>query len=172
MTAISENKVVSLTYELKILNEDGEQTLVETADTDNPMVFLFGVSGLPEKFEENLEGKQEGETFSFSLEAEEGYGEYDENALVPIPKNVFEVDGKIDDEMLQVGNYIPMADNEGNHMQGRVTKIQGDEVVMDFNHPLAGMKMFFDGKVISVREATPEEIAHGHVHGEGGHHHH
>jgi FKBP-type peptidyl-prolyl cis-trans isomerase SlyD len=172
MTAISENKVVSLTYELKILNEDGEQTLVETADTNNPMVFLFGVSGLPEKFEENLEGKQEGETFSFSLEAEEGYGEYDENALVPIPKNVFEVDGKIDDEMLQVGNYIPMADNEGNHMQGRVTKIQGDEVVMDFNHPLAGMKMFFDGKVISVREATPEEIAHGHVHGEGGHHHH
>ena len=170
MTAISENKVVSLTYELKILNEDGEQTLVETADTENPMVFLYGVSGLPEKFEENLEGKQEGESFSFSLEADEGYGEYDDNAIVPIPKNVFEIDGKIDEEMLQEGNYIPMADNEGNHMQGRVTKIQDEEVVMDFNHPLAGMKMFFDGKVISVREATPEELAHGHVHGEGGHH--
>ena len=171
MTAISENKVVSLTYELKILNEDGEQTLVETADTTNPMVFLYGVSGLPEKFEENLDGKQEGESFSFSLEAEEGYGEYDDNALVPIPKNVFEVDGKIDEEMLQEGNYIPMADNEGNHMQGRVMKIKDDEVVMDFNHPLAGMKMFFEGKVLSVREATPEELAHGHVHGEGGHHH-
>jgi len=171
MTAISENKVVSLTYELKILNDDGEQTLVETADESNPMVFLYGVSGLPEKFEEYLEGKQEGESFSFSLEAEEGYGEYDDNALVPIPKNVFEVDGKIDDEMLQEGNYIPMADNEGNHMQGRVMKIQDDEVVMDFNHPLAGMKMFFEGKVLSVREATPEEISHGHVHGAGGHHH-
>ena len=171
MTAISENKVVSLTYELKILNDDGEQTLVETADESNPMVFLYGVSGLPEKFEEYLDGKQEGEAFSFSLEAEEGYGEYDDNALVPIPKNVFEVDGKIDDEMLQEGNYIPMADNEGNHMQGRVMKIQGDEVVMDFNHPLAGMKMFFEGKVLSVREATPEEISHGHVHGDGGHHH-
>ncbi|KAA5547904.1 FKBP-type peptidyl-prolyl cis-trans isomerase [Adhaeribacter rhizoryzae] len=171
MTAISENKVVSLTYELKILNDDGEQTLVETADESNPMVFLYGVSGLPEKFEEYLDGKQEGESFSFSLEAEEGYGEYDDNALVPIPKNVFEVDGKIDDEMLQEGNYIPMADNEGNHMQGRVMKIQDDEVVMDFNHPLAGMKMFFEGKVLSVREATPEEISHGHVHGAGGHHH-
>ncbi|MDB5263897.1 MAG: peptidylprolyl isomerase [Adhaeribacter sp.] len=171
MTAISENKVVSLTYELKILNEDGEQTLVETADPENPMVFLYGVSGLPEKFEENLSGKQEGEAFSFSLEADEGYGEYDDNALVPIPKNVFEVDGKIDDEMLQEGNYIPMADNEGNHMQGRVMKIQDEEVVMDFNHPLAGMKMFFEGKVLTVREATAEELSHGHVHGEGGHHH-
>jgi len=171
MTAISANKVVSLTYELKILNEDGEQTLVETADTSNPMIFLYGASGLPEKFEEYLEGKNEGESFSFSLEADEGYGDYDENALVNIPKNVFEVDGKIDDEMLQEGNYIPMADNEGNHMQGRVMEIHDDEVVMDFNHPLAGMKMFFEGEVIEVRDATQEEISHGHVHGAGGHHH-
>lgn len=171
MAAISENKVVSLTYELKVLDENGEQTLVETADTENPMVFLYGVSGLPEKFEEQLQGKNEGETFSFSLDAEEGYGEYDDKNLVPIPKNVFEIDGKIDDEMLQEGNYIPMADNEGNHMQGRVMQISDEEVIMDFNHPLAGMQMFFDGKVISVRDATAEELAHGHVHGEGGHHH-
>src|SRR5690349_6991090 len=96
MTAISKNKVVSLTYELKVQNEEGEKSLVETADKENPMVFLFGVSGLPDKFEEYLEGKNEGESFSFSLEAEEGYGEYDQNALVNIPKNVFEIDGKID----------------------------------------------------------------------------
>ena len=171
MTAISKNKVVSLTYELKVQNDDGEQDLVETADTNNPMVFLFGASGLPDKFEENLEGKNEGESFSFALEAEEGYGDYDQNALVNIPKNVFEVDGKIDDEMLQEGNYIPMADNAGNHMQGRVMEVGDEEVVMDFNHPLAGMKMFFEGKIVEVREATAEEIAHGHVHGEGGHHH-
>ncbi|WP_026464601.1 FKBP-type peptidyl-prolyl cis-trans isomerase [Adhaeribacter aquaticus] len=171
MTAISKNKVVSLTYELKVLNDDGEQTLVETADADHPMTFLFGMSGLPDKFEENLDGKNEGESFSFALEAEEGYGDYDNNALVNIPKNVFEIDGKIDDEMLQEGNYIPMSDNEGNQMQGRVVDVGDQEVTMDFNHPLAGQKMFFEGKVLQVREASAEEIAHGHVHGEGGHHH-
>ena len=126
MTAISKNKVVSLTYELKVQNEEGEQTLVETADKENPMVFLFGVSGLPDKFEQNLEGKNEGDTFSFALEAEEGYGEYDQNALVNIPKNVFEIDGKIDEDMLQEGNYIPMSDNEGNQMQGRVVEMSED----------------------------------------------
>ena len=171
MTEISKNTVVSLTYELKVLNEDGEQELVETADTNNPMVFLFGASGLPDKFEDYLEGKNEGDSFSFALEAEEGYGDYDQNALVNIPKNVFEIDGKIDDEMLMTGNYIPMSDNEGNQMQGRVMEVKDDEVIMDFNHPLAGMKMFFEGKVVGVRQATPEELAHGHVHGAGGHHH-
>ncbi|PIQ19745.1 MAG: peptidylprolyl isomerase [Cytophagales bacterium CG18_big_fil_WC_8_21_14_2_50_42_9] len=171
MTEISKNKVVSLTYELKVLNDNGEKELVETADTNNPMVFLFGASGLPDKFEDNLEGKNEGDSFSFALESEEGYGDYDQNALVNIPKHVFEIDGKLDDEMLMEGNFIPMSDNEGNHMQGRVMEIKDDEVIMDFNHPLAGMKMFFDGKVVSVRDATSEELAHGHVHGAGGHHH-
>ncbi|GAB2536276.1 FKBP-type peptidyl-prolyl cis-trans isomerase [Rufibacter soli] len=168
---IEENKVVSLTYELRVTDEEGEATLVETADEENPMVFLFGVSGLPEKFEEELEGKSAGEAFKFTVSAEDGYGDLDESAIVPVPKNVFEVDGKIDEEMVQVGNYIPMSDNEGNHMQGRIVGVEPDHVLMDFNHPLAGMDMHFEGKIVSVREATQEEIAHGHVHGEGGHHH-
>ena len=153
---ISKDKVVSLTYDLSVVDENGAKTHVETADTENPMVFLYGVSGLPDKFEENLNGLEEGETFSFSLQAEDGYGDYDENALVNIPKNVFEVDGSIPDGMLEVGNFIPMADNEGNQMQGRVTGVEDEEVLMDFNHPLAGQTMHFDGKVVSVREATAE----------------
>ncbi|MFC6999648.1 FKBP-type peptidyl-prolyl cis-trans isomerase [Rufibacter roseus] len=168
---IEENKVVTLTYELRVTDEEGEATLVETADTENPMVFLFGVSGLPEKFEQEIAGKSEGESFKFTVSSEEGYGDLDESAVVPVPKNVFEVDGKIDEEMVQVGNYIPMSDNEGNHMQGRIMSVEEDHVLMDFNHPLAGMDMHFEGKVIGVRDATAEEIAHGHVHGEGGHHH-
>lgn len=84
---------------------------------------------------------------------------------------MFEVDGSIPEDMLEPGNYIPMADSEGNQMQGRVVEVQGDEVQMDFNHPLAGKTMHFDGKVIGVRDATQEELAHGHVHGEHGHHH-
>ncbi|WP_192820934.1 peptidylprolyl isomerase [Rufibacter sp. LB8] len=168
---IEENKVVSLTYELRVTDEEGEDTLVETADEENPMVFLFGVSGLPEKFEQELEGKAAGEAFKFTVGSADGYGDVDESAVVPVPKNVFEVDGKIDEEMVQVGNYIPMSDNEGNHMQGRIVNVEEDHVLMDFNHPLAGMDMHFEGKIISVREASAEEISHGHVHGEGGHHH-
>ena len=168
---ISNNKVVSITYDLKTKDSAGEEMHVETADQENPMVFLFGESGLPEKFEEELEGKEAGDTFSFTLEAEEGYGDFDENAIVSIPKSVFEVNGQIDEEMLQVGNYLPMADNEGNHMQGRVVEITDDSVQMDFNHPLAGKVMIFEGKVEKVRDATQDELSHGHVHGEGGVHH-
>jgi FKBP-type peptidyl-prolyl cis-trans isomerase SlyD len=168
---ISENKVVSLTYELKVQDENGEHTLVETAEKEHPMVFLFGAGGLPEKFEEYLQGKEAGEDFKFKLEAEEGYGHPDQNAIVNIPKAVFEVEGQVDDNMLQVGNYLPMADSEGNQLQGKVEEITDTEVRMNFNHPLAGMAMFFEGKVEDVREATAEEIAHGHVHGAGGHHH-
>ena len=168
---ISNNTVVTLTYDLSVIDENGEKSHVETAGSDNPMVFLYGVSGLPDKFEEKLDGLEEGANFSFSLESEDGYGDYDENALVNIPKNVFEVDGAIPDGMLEPGNFIPMADSEGNQMQGQVVEVSKEEVHMDFNHPLAGKTMHFDGIVVSVREATKEELAHGHAHGEHGHHH-
>ncbi|WP_303311611.1 peptidylprolyl isomerase [Hymenobacter sp. BT730] len=171
MAQISENKVVTITYDLSVTDENQEKVLVESAEADAPMVFLFGMSGLPEEFENQLNGKQPGDAFSFSLTPEQAYGEYDQQAVVDIPKNVFEIDGKIDEEMLQLGNFLPMADNQGHHMQGKIVEIGNETVKMDFNHPLAGMMMHFDGKVADVREASQEELDHGHVHGEGGHHH-
>ncbi|WP_139921695.1 peptidylprolyl isomerase [Hymenobacter sp. DG01] len=171
MAQISENKVVTITYDLSVTDENQEKVLVESAEEDAPMVFLFGHSGLPEEFERQLDGKQAGDSFTFSLTPEQAYGDYDQQAVVDIPKNVFEIDGQIDEEMLQVGNFLPMADNQGHHMQGKVVDIGADSVKMDFNHPLAGMVMHFDGKVAAVRDATREELDHGHVHGEGGHHH-
>ena len=171
MSQISENKVVTITYDLSVTDENQEKVLVESAEEDAPMVFLFGMSGLPDEFERQLSGKQAGDAFTFSLTPEQAYGEYDEQAVVEIPKNVFEIDGQIDGEMLQVGNFLPMADNQGHHMQGKVVEIGDSAVKMDFNHPLAGMVMHFDGKVAEVREATQEEMDHGHVHGEGGHQH-
>ncbi|AIZ64033.1 peptidylprolyl isomerase [Hymenobacter sp. DG25B] len=171
MANISENKVVTITYDLSVTDENQEKVLVESAEADAPMVFLFGMSGLPDEFERQLNGKQPGDAFSFSLTPEQAYGDYDQQAVVDIPKNVFEIDGKIDEEMLQVGNFLPMADNQGHHMQGKIVDIGEENVKMDFNHPLAGMMMHFDGKVADVREASQEELEHGHVHGEGGHHH-
>ncbi|RTQ51399.1 peptidylprolyl isomerase [Hymenobacter gummosus] len=168
---IADHKVVTLTYDLSVTNDEQEKQLVEKAEADSPMVFLFGMSGLPEEFEDQLKGKQPGDAFSFSLTPEQGYGEYDQDALVDLPKQVFEVDGNVDAEMLQVGNYLPMSDNHGNHLQGKVVYVGNDTVKMDFNHPLAGMTMHFEGKVVDVRDASQEELDHGHVHGEGGHHH-
>jgi len=171
MAAIAQNSVVTLTYDLSVTDENQQKVLVEQAQADEPMVFLFGHSGLPEEFENQLGGKNAGDDFSFSLTPEQAYGDYDEQAVVEIPKQVFEIEGQLDDQMLQVGNYLPMADNEGNHMQAKVVEIGDEQVTMDFNHPLAGMVMHFDGKVQDVRPATAEELAHGHAHGEGGHQH-
>lgn len=171
MTQITEESVVTLTYELRVSDENGDTTLVETAEAEEPMLFLMGRSGLPDKFEAALLGKQTGDAFEVTLAPEEGYGEYDDEMLVTLPRDTFSVNGQVDDEMLQVGNYLPMADQEGNHMQGRVDAVDGEAVRMDFNHPLAGMTMHFRGRIESTRPATPEELDHGHVHGAGGHHH-
>ena len=168
---IEKNKVVTLTYELRIMDENGEQSLIETANEEHPMVFIYGMSGLPDQFEDNLEGLNTGDNFDFKLDTEDGYGEYNEEAVVELPKNVFEVEGSVPDNMLEEGNFIPMTDSEGNQLQGRVVEIGEENVKMDFNHPLAGKELFFKGKVEKVREATQEELDHGHVHGEGGHQH-
>jgi FKBP-type peptidyl-prolyl cis-trans isomerase SlyD len=168
---IEKNRVVTLTYELRIKDENGEQSLIETANEEQPMVFIFGMSGLPDQFESELEGKGEGDTFDFTLPSEGGYGDYDDNALVDLPLNVFQVEGSVPDNMLEPGNFIPMADSEGNQLQGRVVEVSEETVKMDFNHPLAGKDLNFKGKVEKIREATEEEIDHGHVHGPGGHQH-
>jgi len=171
MAAVAQNSVVTLTYDLSVTDDNQQKVLVEQAESEEPMVFLFGHSGLPEEFERQLDGKNSGDAFSFSLTPDQAYGDYDPQAVVQIPKQVFEIDGKIDDQMLEIGNYLPMADNEGNHMQAKVVEVGDEMVTMDFNHPLAGMVMHFDGKVVEVRLATAEELSHGHVHGEGGHQH-
>lgn len=168
---VDTNKVVSLTYELRVDDENGGQTLVEKVEQDNPMVILYGSSGLPERFEEHISGLKEGDAFNFSINPEEGYGDFDEEAIVELPKDVFKVNGKVDNEMLQVGNFIPMTNQDGHRLQGKVVEVQDESVVMDFNHPLAGVNMHFKGQIISIRDASQEELAHGHVHGEGGHHH-
>ncbi|MDX5437834.1 MAG: FKBP-type peptidyl-prolyl cis-trans isomerase [Pontibacter sp.] len=168
---IEKNKVVTLTYELRILDENGEPSLIETADKEHPMAFIFGMSGLPEQFEEQLNGLSTGDSFDFKVDSEEGYGGYDENAVVDLPKASFEVEGAVPNDLLEVGNFIPMTDSEGNQLQGRVVEVTDDTVKMDFNHPLSGKELYFKGKVEEVREATKEELDHGHVHGPGGHHH-
>ncbi len=166
---IGKHKVVSLTYELKLDNKQGE--LVQKVEKDRPFVYLFGVGGLLPLFEKNLEGKVQGDKFEFGLTSDEGYGPVSDEAIVTLEKTIFEVDGKFDEEMVQVGNYIPMQNDQGQPLNGKVVEIMEDGIVMDFNHPLAGQDLYFSGDVLEVRDASAEEIEHGHAHGPNGHQH-
>ncbi len=165
---IKENKVVSLTYELRVNDEKGE--VVEKVEQNAPLTFLFGRGNLLPDFEANINGLKKGDPFSFMLEPEKAYGQVSEEAIVDLPKNIFEVEGKIDENLLKVGNNIPMQDNSGNRLNGIVLEIGDDAVKMDFNHPLAGDTLFFEGEVCNIRKATEEEVSHGHVHQGGGAH--
>lgn len=165
---ISHNRVVALTYELSIKEANDEMEIIEVVDADEPMVFIVGMSGLPEGFENQLIGLKAGDNFEFSVSAEEGYGEFDPEAVVDLPIDIFKIDGEIDREMLEIGNFLPMTDDQGNQMRGKVEAVNEFFVTMNFNHPLADKEMFFKGKVENVREATESELDHGHVHGDGG----
>lgn len=165
---INSNKVVSLTYSLH--HNDAEGELMQEVKETEPYVFLFGVKQTLPEFEQNLNGKKAGEEFSFGIKSENSYGDRDEEQIVDLPKNIFMIDGKLAD-VVQPGHYVPLNDNEGNAMQGLVLEVTEEHVKMDFNHPMAGMDLYFSGKILDVREATQEEIDHGHVHGPGGHHH-
>lgn len=170
---VKENMVVSVSYSLSVSAKGAtEKVFVEKTDAQNPLVFLNGTGSLLPDFETNLMGLKVGDTFEFSIAAASGYGENDPEALVDIPVSAFVgPDGKVEEGLLEVGNVIPMSDSEGNRMQGTIAQVGLETIKMDFNHPLAGKDLHFTGKVEDVREATADEIAHGHVHGAGGHHH-
>jgi FKBP-type peptidyl-prolyl cis-trans isomerase SlyD len=165
---IDQNAVVSVTYNLQAEASGGATEQIESVDETNPLVFIFGSGMMIPGFERNLNGLSKGDSFSFSIQPEDAYGAPDSTAVIKLPIDIFKLEGVIDLEILKVGNVLPMSDNEGNMLRGKVLGFDDKEVTMDFNHPLAGMDLHFTGKVIGVREATIEELAHGHVHGQGG----
>ena len=164
--------VVAVSYTLMV--DDGETGFrwYETVTDADPFYFLFGHHNLLPALEKVLEGKSVGDSFSVVIGFEEGYGDYDDSKMVIIPKANFKEDGKKNRDLLRVGNVIPMQDDKGNHLRGEVLKVDYMGVHLDFNSPLAGLDLQFEGKIVSIREAVPVEIEHGHVHGPDGHHHH
>jgi FKBP-type peptidyl-prolyl cis-trans isomerase SlyD len=166
---ISEKKVVTLTYELYVIGEGDEFEIVEVAGEDNPMVFLFGHSGLPVDFEKNLEGLKEEDDFDFILEPQAGFGEFSEEDIADFPMDMFKIEeGEVPADLLEIGNFVPFTNDDGSQITGRVYEVLADTVRIDFNHPLAGKSLKFEGDILNVREATQDELDHGHVHGEGG----
>jgi len=163
---ISPNSVVALTYELHTTNEEGQQVFVEKADEQNPLVFLYGVGMMLPKFEEHLTGLKTGDEYAFELSAEDGYGTIDPGAFADLPKTMFTEAGA---ELPNVGDVIPLQDNNGNQFRAGVTAVHEDTISVDLNHPMAGKNLVFNGVILNVREATQDELAHGHAHGADGH---
>ena len=159
---VEKDKVISLSYELNV-----EGQTLETVNADTPLQFIFGSGNLLPKFEQNLNGLNLNESFDFKLKSEEAYGSVNKDAIVDVPMKAFEVESEIDQELLKVGNHVPMLDQSGNHLNGMVVQIDSEFVTMDFNHPLAGDDLHFRGKIVGIRDATSEELEHGHIHNPG-----
>ncbi len=166
---IDKHTVVSLHYKLQ--EDDATGEVVEETFGADPLVFLYGVGQMIPAFEQNLEGKKAGDVVSFGIASAEAYGDYDQDAVALLPMDAFMFEGELAEDLLVPGQTIPLRDEEGNLHQGIIAEVRDEDVLVDFNHPMAGVNLFFTVQVESVRPATAEEIDHGHVHGEGGHHH-
>lgn len=166
------NKVVSVAYELHVDDGENGKEFKEKVTKDQAFPFLFGAGNTLPALEEAIAGKSVGDSFEVFIDFENAYGDYDESKVTIIPKSNFKENGKKNKDMLKVGRVIPMQDDQGNHLRGEILKVDYKGVHMDFNSPLAGFDLYFKGEIVDIREADPEEIEHGHVHGPGGHHHH
>jgi FKBP-type peptidyl-prolyl cis-trans isomerase SlyD len=163
---IEPQHVVSLTYDLYV-DQNGTETLTESATQEQPLTFLFGAGQMLPKFEENLSALSTGDTYEFRLSAQDAYGEYDQEAVANLPKEMFQ-----GQEIPEIGSILPLQDNNGNRFQAQVVSVAEDAVIVDLNHPMAGQELHFKGSILNVRPATPEELSHGHAHGPDGHHAH
>ncbi len=156
---ITANKTVLAEYELFVDGEkDGELELMEKATKEQPLNFIYGVGMMLPKFEENLFGMEAGSAFDFVINNEDAYGQYDDESVLDLERAIFEVDGKLDEEMIFEGNVVPLMDNEGNRINAQIVSVNDTHVKVDLNHPLAGENLHFKGTVIEVREATEKEL--------------
>ena len=159
---IAANKAVSIDYTLT--NDAGE--VIDSSAGGAPLVYLHGAGNIIAGLEKALVGKQVGDELDVSVEPEEAYGEYSAELVAVLDRAMFE---GVDE--LEVGMQFHASAPDGGMQVVTIRDIEGNDVTVDGNHPLAGQRLSFDVKVVQVREASPEEIAHGHIHGEGGHHH-
>ncbi|HUX37075.1 MAG TPA: peptidylprolyl isomerase [Rectinemataceae bacterium] len=157
---IEKNRVVSIDY--KLVDDDGD--LIDSSEDGEPLVYLHGNGNIIPGLEKHLEGKKQGDAVNCVIAAVEAYGERDESLVFTVGKDEFEGTD------VAVGMQFEAHGEHGVQIV-TVMSVEGDEVKVDANHPLAGENLHFDVKVVEVREASAEELEHGHVHGAHGHDH-
>lgn len=158
---IAKDSVVTMNYTLK--NDAGE--IMDTSEGRAPLTYLHGVGGLIPGLENELEGKAVTDKLSVVITPEHAYGNRRDDLLQVVSKDGFQ-----GEEELVEGMRVQLDTEEG-PVVAVVSSIEGSDITLDMNHPLADMTLHFDVEIVSVRQATTDEIAHGHVHGEGGHQH-
>jgi FKBP-type peptidyl-prolyl cis-trans isomerase SlyD len=159
---IEKDKVVSITYQLR--DAAGEQ--LEDTEDGIPLAYLHGHNNLLPALEKALEGKTTADKLELTLSSEEAYGEVRENAVQRVPIKHLLGNTK----RLKAGMVVRVNTEQG-QMTGTAVKVGKFMVDVDLNHPFAGKTLIFSVEVVKVRDATESEIAHGHAHGDGGHHH-
>jgi FKBP-type peptidyl-prolyl cis-trans isomerase SlyD len=158
---IGKNSVVSLHYTLK--NDDGD--VMDSSEGKAPLQYLHGNNNLIQGLEDELSGKTSGAKFDATIPAENAYGERREDFIQVINKEMFQ-----GVENIEPGMTFVAQGEGGAQRQVRVTEVEGDDVTIDANHPMAGMTLHFEVEVVDVREGTEQEIENGHVHQDGADH--
>ena len=159
---IVDGAVVTMHYKLTL--DDGQ--VIDSSEGQDPLPYLHGANNIVPGLEAAMTGKAAGESFEICVAPEEGYGPRIDEAVQTVPRDRFPADAE-----LQAGLQFQATDPDGNPLMGTITQVEGDDVTVDFNHPLAGQTLNFSIQVVEVREATEEEKQRGHVHGPGGHQH-
>jgi FKBP-type peptidyl-prolyl cis-trans isomerase SlyD len=157
---IGKNKVVSINYTLR----DNEGNIIDSSEGGAPLTYIQGIGNLIPGMEEGLEGKVKGDKLDIKVSPEKGYGTRQEEAIQQVPITAF------GGQEVKPGMQFHAQTANGTQVV-TITDVGQDSVTVDGNHPLAGVELNFAVEVIEIREATQDEISHGHVHGPGGHHH-
>jgi FKBP-type peptidyl-prolyl cis-trans isomerase SlyD len=157
---VSQNKVITIDYTLK--NAQGE--VLDTSEGQEPLVYLHGAENIVVGLEKALDGKKVGDELSATVSPEEGYGVRNEELVGAVPREMFESDMDI-----EVGMGFQAETDQGVQMV-TVVAVSDKEVTVDGNHPLAGESLHFDVKVIAIRDASADELEHGHIHTESCNH--
>ncbi|MDI5893132.1 peptidylprolyl isomerase [Halomonas rhizosphaerae] len=158
---IAQNSVVAFHYTLT--NDAGE--VLDSSEGREPLTYLHGAGNIIPGLEKQLEGRASGDKLHAKVAPEEGYGEVQPQLVQEVPRDAFQGVDSVEPGMQF------QAQTQGGPLMVTVTKVEGDTVTVDGNHPLAGQSLNFDVEIAEVREASEEEVEHGHVHGEGGHEH-
>ena len=157
---VQDGLVVSMDYKLTV---DGE--VLDSSDGVGPLQFLAGYDNIVPGLEREMIGMKIGDSKDVVVAPEDGYGEFDDEAFMEVPRSEFPSDLQIEE-----GVELNVTDEEGQNQYARVESLTDETVRLDFNHPLAGAELHFSVKVIALRDPTEEELDHGHVHEEGHHH--
>jgi FKBP-type peptidyl-prolyl cis-trans isomerase SlyD len=159
---IKSGSVVNMTYVLT--NDDGEE--IDRADKSEPFTYLHGHNQIVMGLEKELLGLKAGDKKKVLVSPEEGYGDIDPSLITMAKTNQFPKGAE-----LEVGVQFMAEDADGNNVVFTIVEIEGEDVTLDGNHPLAGETLNFDVEILGMREATPQELEHGHAHGDHGHDH-